>query len=145
MRNHKTLIILFVFLAMALSASKFVDQQPSLSIEVASVQRNKGKIVVEVYKDKAEWLKAPFRKLTLPADESLKKASLAIPHGKYAVSVYQDINENGKLDQNFLGIPKEPVGFGNNYKPFGKPAFESALIDHSPTSKPEVIKLFSVL
>ncbi|MEJ7666133.1 MAG: DUF2141 domain-containing protein [Hymenobacter sp.] len=33
---------------------------------------------------------------------------------------------------NFLQIPKEPVGFGNNYKPFGEPKFESALIDSRP-------------
>jgi uncharacterized protein (DUF2141 family) len=27
-------------------------------------------------------------------------------------------------------IPKEPVGFGNNYKPFGKPKFEPASIEY---------------
>jgi len=29
------------------------------------------------------------------------------------VSVYQDSNRNGKLDTNFVGMPKEPVGISN--------------------------------
>ncbi len=44
---------------------------------------------------------------------------------------------------NFIGIPKEPVGFGNNCKPFGEPKFESALIEFNP-SKPQKIKLYKV-
>ena len=38
---------------------------------------------------------------------------------------YGDINANGKLDSNFIGIPKEPVGFSNNCKgKFGPPKYE---------------------
>jgi len=36
--------------------------------------------------------------------------------GKYAVSVFHDENSNGKLDTNFLGIPREGVGASNNAK-----------------------------
>lgn len=139
----KTPAILVILLAMVLAAS--INQQSPLPIEIVNVQKKQGKIVVELYKDKSDWLKNPFRKLTLPTDEPAKTALFNVPPGKYAVSIYQDVNENGKLDQNFLGIPKEPVGFGNNYRPFGKPKFESALIDYTPTSKPQVIKLFEVL
>ena len=34
-----------------------------------------------------------------------------VPVGTYAIEVYQDLNSNGKMDTNFLGIPKEPYGF----------------------------------
>lgn len=37
-----------------------------------------------------------------------------IPYGEYAVRVYHDANDNGKLDTNVLGIPKESYGFSNN-------------------------------
>ena len=37
-----------------------------------------------------------------------------LPAGDYGVAVVQDINKNLKLDTNFLGIPKEPVGFSRN-------------------------------
>jgi len=50
-----------------------------------------------------------------------------VPAGEYAVAVFADSNENGKLDNNFFGIPKEPVGVSRNAKGrFGPPAFADA-------------------
>ena len=37
-----------------------------------------------------------------------------LPPGTYAVSVYEDLNGNHKLDRNIVGIPREPVGASNN-------------------------------
>jgi uncharacterized protein (DUF2141 family) len=34
--------------------------------------------------------------------------------GTYAVSALHDMNSDGKMNQNFLGIPKEGFGFSNN-------------------------------
>lgn len=34
--------------------------------------------------------------------------------GKYAVSVYQDVNANTDFDRSFLGLPAEPWGLSNN-------------------------------
>jgi len=49
--------------------------------------------------------------------------------GTYAVAVYQDTNSNERLDQNFLGIPKEPYGFSNDATGvFGPPSFDDSSI-----------------
>ena len=40
--------------------------------------------------------------------------SFDIPPGTYAIKLHIDENENGKLDTNFLGIPKEQYGTSNN-------------------------------
>ena len=40
--------------------------------------------------------------------------SFDIPPGTYAVKIHIDENENGELDTNFLGIPKEQYGISNN-------------------------------
>ncbi|TBM99391.1 DUF2141 domain-containing protein [Hyunsoonleella flava] len=51
----------------------------------------------------------------------------SIPKGEYAVMAYHEVNNNGKLDTNFLGIPSEPFAFSNNAKGFmGAPKFEKA-------------------
>jgi len=144
MLPSKILPVLLVPVAMTLVATHAHQQSQILDIKIVNIQKNSGSIVVEIYKDKSDWLKTPFRTLTLPASEDTGVASFNVPNGKYAVSVYPDTNKNGKLDQNFIGIPKEPAGFGNNYKPFGKPDFESALIEHTPVTKPEAIKLVSI-
>ncbi|MDO8453998.1 MAG: DUF2141 domain-containing protein [Sulfurimonas sp.] len=47
-----------------------------------------------------------------------------IPNGTYAIALFCDENQNGFLDKNFIGIPKEAYGFSNNPKVFGKPNFE---------------------
>lgn len=58
------------------------------------------------------------------------------PPGRYAVSVYQDVNGNGRLDRNILGIPKEPAGASNNPKPhFGPPAFDECAFQLGDTDK----------
>lgn len=50
-----------------------------------------------------------------------------VPPGEYAVAVFADINGNGKLDHNFIGIPSEPVGTSRDAKGrFGPPRFADA-------------------
>jgi len=59
----------------------------------------------------------------------------ALPLGEYAIKVYHDENGNDELDKNFLGIPKEDVGFSNNPSlRFGEPSYDDARFsfDSSP-------------
>jgi len=50
-----------------------------------------------------------------------------IPPGTYALAVIHDENMNGKLDTNWLGIPKEGYGFSNDVKALlGAPSFSAA-------------------
>ena len=50
-----------------------------------------------------------------------------VPAGEYAVSVFADVNGNGKLDSNFIGIHQEPVGVSRDAKGhFGPPKFADA-------------------
>lgn len=121
------------------------SEQEILDIKITNIKINSGNVVVEIYNDKTNWLKSPYRKLSLPSIQNVQTASFQVPYGKYAVTIYQDLNENGEADMNFLGIPKELVGFGNNYKPFGEPKFKSASIDFGKTSKSHAIKLYKVL
>ncbi|NMM28154.1 MAG: DUF2141 domain-containing protein [Glaciimonas sp.] len=53
-----------------------------------------------------------------------------LPPGKYAVAAYVDNNKNGKLDKNFLGVPKEIYGFSNDARGiFGPPDFAEAAFE----------------
>jgi uncharacterized protein (DUF2141 family) len=58
------------------------------------------------------------------------KTELSIPNiasGEYAVAVFADMNGNGKLDSNFIGMPKEPVAVSRDAKGrFGPPKFADA-------------------
>ena len=50
-----------------------------------------------------------------------------IPPGTYAITVIHDENMDGKLDTNWLGIPKEGYGFSNDARALlGAPSFSAA-------------------
>ncbi len=58
----------------------------------------------------------------------------ALPHGTYAVAAYHDENGNGKLDTNWMGIPREGTAASNNAKGFmGPPKFRDARFDFKHT------------
>jgi len=61
-------------------------------------------------------------------DESLAVFS-GLPAGEYVIAVYHDENENGKLDKNLVGIPKEAYGFSNDARGiFAPPTFSDAKV-----------------
>ncbi len=69
-----------------------------------------------------------------------------LPAGDYAVSIFLDENNNGKLDQNFIGIPTERFGFSNNPRILtGAPSYNDCLIrvlDQENDFTIRLIKLF---
>ncbi len=145
MIHFKKLSTIFELMFIVIFITSFKSfGQASLDIKITNIQKNSGKVVVEIYNSKTTWLKTPYKKIALSSNQDIQTATFQVPYGKYGITVYQDLNDNGEADMNFLGIPKELVGFGNNYKPFGEPKFESTSIEFSSTSKTQEIKLYKV-
>ena len=47
-----------------------------------------------------------------------------LPPGRYGIAALHDLNSNGEMDNNLLGFPKEPFGFGNDARiKLAPPAF----------------------
>lgn len=104
----------------------------TLRVVATNVKSDQGSIVVWVYDDADKWLGDGWRtqKVTSVAgnrkDDSVS-VELDLPPGEYALSVFQDLENDGKLARNFIGIPKEPAGLSNNLRPkFGPPRFKDA-------------------
>lgn len=61
------------------------------------------------------------------ASDRIELSLPGIEPGYYAISAFADMNDNGKLDTNFFGMPKEPVGVSSNGREgIGSPAFIDA-------------------
>ncbi|MGI9318205.1 MAG: DUF2141 domain-containing protein [bacterium] len=73
-------------------------------------------------------------------EESMRIEVTEVPAGQYAVSVVQDLNGNGKLDKNFVGMPKEPYGFSGDWKS-GAASFDDAAIQIGPGETETSIKM----
>lgn len=107
----------------------------SLTIEVSATKYNKGSILIALYDHEENYMKTTYK--SSKAKVKNGKATiefLNLEKGEYAFSLFHDINDNKKLDSNFLGIPKEPYAFSNNKKGnFGPPKFEAVkfAVSHS--------------
>lgn len=71
-----------------------------------------------------------FQKAAIPIHrQEARFVFTDIPFGEYAIKLYHDENNNGKLDTYPLfGIPSEAYGFSNNPRAdFGRPSFSEAM------------------
>jgi uncharacterized protein (DUF2141 family) len=65
-----------------------------------------------------------------------------LPYGEYAIKLYHDENENGKMDRNMMGIPKEDYAFSNNAKgSFGPADYEDAKFEFVKSGQKQEITL----
>ncbi|MCH9695370.1 MAG: DUF2141 domain-containing protein [Gammaproteobacteria bacterium] len=118
-------------LAMLLAGNAFADT--TLTIEIANISNTDGQVVVTAYASKKAWLKKPFSsksiELTDQHADGMAVVCMDLPPGDYAIHVYHDLDMNGKMKSNFIGIPKEPTGVSNDAKgKFGPPKFKDAAV-----------------
>ena len=87
-----------------------------------------------MFADEADWLRKPVLMLKLAAAAQqggrLIVPLTGLPAGRLALNVTHDLNGNGRLDMNAMGIPTEPYGFSNNASGnFGPPQFQQAVFE----------------
>jgi uncharacterized protein (DUF2141 family) len=112
-----------LFLLMALVAGT-LSAQNKLTVVVDGIENVKGHLMVGVY-DEEGFMKKPIRgEVVKIAADTLTVVFEDVPSGEYAISLYQDENDNGKLDIGAFG-PTEKWGFSNNAKGnMGPPKYE---------------------
>ena len=95
----------------------------SIEVRVQGVTA-KGKVLVAVC-DKTTFLKDCAYSGSAPAKAGETVVTVdGVPTGSWAVLSYQDENDNGKLDTNLIGIPKEGIAVSNDAMPkFSAPRF----------------------
>jgi uncharacterized protein (DUF2141 family) len=117
-------IVFFVLLLLPI----FMQAQHKISVEVSNIQNDNGNVCVALYDDAKGFLKfdTVFQSQKEKANIGTTKIHfLDIPVGEYAIAVFHDENSNEKLDTNFIGIPKESLGFSfGKLKTFSAPSFE---------------------
>lgn len=112
-------------------------QNSKLTINVSGLKNNLGTLTAELYSSKEKFLKTSYKKGSATIQSNAASVTFSdIPKGEYTVMVYHDENNNGKLDKNFIGMPKEPVACSNNAKGFmGPPKYEEAKFKITADSK----------
>ena len=92
------------------------DKTGTLLILVKGFASTEGQLMVALYNTQEEFMsEKPYKGsiMKISANEELVRFE-DVPYGDYAVAAIHDINGDGKLDKNMLGIPTEGYGFSNN-------------------------------
>ena len=106
--------------------------QVRLEVEVHGVSSSEGAVLVALYNKESGLLKFDqvFHSTGSPAVKGITRIIIDdLPKGDYAIAVFHDENGNEELDANWLGIPKEPLGFSKaRMKTFGPPKFGECVV-----------------
>jgi uncharacterized protein (DUF2141 family) len=111
-------------------------------VTVTNVSNHKGTIVAALY-DERTWDGARIASARADANADVVELVLLAPaSGKYGVRLYQDVNGDGAMGKNLLGIPTEPFGISNNANiQFGPPSFGDAAFEVRAPGASQSIKL----
>ena len=128
-----TLLLFIIFISGGVSQEK---DTLSVTLDISITKFNKGRILIALYESEESYMKESYKSAdVLVKNNKAKFIFHSIKGGVYAFSFFHDLNNNKKLDTNFLGIPKEPYGFSNNKKgSFGPPKFSEASLEINKNS-----------
>ena len=106
----------------------------AISVTIKDIKTSNGQILMGIYKDDVSFDKElPYKKVQAfktKISNGTLVVEVKLEPGKYGISLMDDENFNGKMDYNFIGIPKEGFGFSNYYHSgLTKPKLKSFLFE----------------
>jgi len=138
-----TISLVWMLFACCLS---FNSNTATLHLEVENIQEASGLIWVGVYDSPQAFLNKEqaicVKGYPVSQTGKMRIHIDNLPFGKYALALFHDINGNGLMDQNFLGIPTEPYAFSR--KPRSKwriPRFDEVKFNFLPAQQALALRL----
>lgn len=114
------MLILLSLLNLFLATSHPVNKpaKVSLSVDIQNVRKKQGAVYIALFEPGKSFPEGkPMEGKKIDVTSGSVKTTFTVEPGDYAIAVYHDENGNGKMDKRIFGIPKEPYGFSNNFKP----------------------------
>lgn len=147
--SRRSFVQLAVSAAVVASVRTSVNAQTGTSrviVTVTGVRNDAGKVVIGMWNSKDGFPKEgpkAFRQSSVAIVNGTATTTFSeVPYGEYAVAVFHDENNNGKMDSRFPGIPIEGTGASNNPHPkFSAPSFSECRFEVRDPEKIIPIKL----
>lgn len=121
----------------ALAASATLASGPGTPVTVIAtgLKSAGGQLVLLAYDDEERWLTEEVHtgsilalEDSVPPDRAVRM-EIRLPPGEYALLLFHDLDNDGQLRRNLLGIPREPLGLsGTASARFGPPVYGDALV-----------------
>ena len=115
----------------------------TLTVNVQNVRTQKGAVYFALFRKNDDFPTGkPSEGKKVNATGSQVHITFSVEPGTYAVAIFHDENGNGQMDKKIFGIPKEPYGFSNNFRPrMSAPKFKDCEFTVGSAAKTIGIKL----
>jgi len=122
-------------------------RKTNLKVEIQNVRVLEGTVHIALFRPGKDFPEGkPLEGRRMEVASKSVQMMFSVEPGNYAIAVYHDENGNGKMDKRMFGIPKEPYGFSNNFKPvMSVPKFSDCQFTVGASGKIISIKLTSAL
>ncbi len=114
------ILLLHLLISMATAACTTQDHVQA-ELLIRNIKQDKGTFIISFYDEAAAFPKVG--KELLIEKVEVKDTLPHIIHvnvpkeGWYAIAMFQDEDDNGKIKQDKIGVPEEPYAFSNNIHP----------------------------
>ncbi|WP_420572649.1 DUF2141 domain-containing protein [Kordia sp.] len=125
----KNLILIAVFLTGFFTTAQTNNSEEGITITVTvnKIKNNDGKVLFALYTENTFMKTKPIQATGSTIENNKVKVTFTnVPKGEYAITCVHDENDNGRMDFEDNGMPKEDYGMSNNPMSYGPPEFGSS-------------------
>lgn len=110
-----------------------------ITVEVSNVRPQQGQLMAAAYADAESFGKKALAQIRVPAGDAVTRFELCgISGDSVAITMFQDLDSDGKMGRNPLGMPTEPWGSSGTPGMFG-PSWETGKV--AVDGKPVVVRM----
>ncbi|QHI39069.1 hypothetical protein IMCC3317_44700 [Kordia antarctica] len=125
----KNLLLIALFItgifATAQTSDTTSNESMTITVTVDNIKNNTGKVIFGLYTKDGFSKEIPFQAAESTIEGNKVKVTFTnVPKGEYAIKCLHDENNNGLMDFETSGMPKEDYGTSNNPLSYGPPQFE---------------------
>lgn len=112
---------------------------PCADLEVLGLQADVGTLNLAAYNTSTSFFKKPVWVDRIKVVGTAMRVSVCgVAPGEIAVTGFQDLNGNNKMDSNVLGIPSEPYGASGKPPQFSAPTWDTTKVVWPPADNATV-------
>ena len=120
--------------------------EAALQVRFEGVKETTGAVLFLLYDNEQAYAGAtgkPMRSARVPVSaDAPSQAVSGLKPGRYAIKAFHDVDSDGRMSMNPMGMPTEPYGFSNDAEPrFGPAPWSAAAFEVKPGDNAHTITL----
>ncbi len=117
------------------------DPSNCSTLQFTGLKGGEGSLMIAVYGSAETYLKNPVWVKSVKVEQDAMTVPLCgVKSAEIAITAFQDLNGNGKLDSNPMGIPSEPYGASGKPAMFSAPTWADTKVPLVDNTSPIVVK-----